>query len=1229
MAVPYGPGYDPNDPNTWEDAYRKAAAFRGYDQQLPPLAGGASMEPPKAMQGTIGPKKRPALLSEPVQAILDNALRNLSATMHAGGNVLERMGKASAAYGGMIPQLKPVAAAGGWLVDETGKMLNRGAEPIDDYRNGLQPIRMDHGLMSLHVDPKLMDTAFSAQLASAPLKALGRAGGALIEDGAITGSRDAATRFGAAGQRGYWVNPGTPGWNQAKANAYLAKEAAGEVGPGTWAETGTMRLKDGSLVQEVSEHGATLKTDHAWHKPLDEVLDAPRVKAADPEAWNKTKVTLTIDPEMKGAAHGFYDHANNHLSVTAPNDVQALDKISHEMTHLSGRSAPSPRATGADPNRVGKQIDAMLDDPDVAPELKAKLRRYKYDDYGAYRAHQDEVLARAAEKRRHLTPENAAEMDPAAHFDTDPEHWIVSRSSEPGLSMAKGRPAPKKTVKAYKLFRVDPKQPGKLFPLFVDANKEVPIGEWVSATSGPRSASGKGVKSKIGELAYRPGWHAGEYPTANHIGGDRVGSKPTTRRPDQVWAEVEMPADKDWQAVANERGRNAKGEVVPVKAHITDEMPHGGHYRYKTNSNMEGDWLISGDMKVNRVLSDDEVAAINSKAGRSDLPRKEPFNWQHHGWQPGKARVNIGLMRGKSGEYYTADEAVQALKDLGLEPTEHGVVASGTEPTLVAQLPRAATAAELDKLSGILGQEAIAQKVGDAGELYGPKAAEWGPFNNDFFHDLDRLRNMTPADVKAATMHEPDMAPSFLQNRKGDPSMKGAPIDYNELAPALELRAKYRAEPNTTPGPKGTDAEWQAYGEAHGVNMTVTPPQEVAPGVQIPGGLEGKFTIPDLFWMKANNFNPKDLPPGMHEALMNKIMRTYAREEMTNPPVDMFNRLVFGQMSPNAPLLQNEALASRLRVTNIDELKRIAYGHGSDVTELFGLQAAGKGGMGLRGTPDPNAVRELARILVEHPEAFEKRAGETTRDVALRMMNSIPLMSQKTASLSAPLLDIIRGSTSAVDLHVIRNNWRAIMRDPKFGPDFVKQLAEKFKVEPNYKAIEAAYDAKPGRGLEVVRSIVERKSGGKMRVKGGKVNPRAPQAIQDGTIPEPANFQDFGPLYDRFSQELSKEHIGDLPVFANQWAKWDTYRGRFEPHEFQHPDYAKLPKQSWSELKRSVEQQRKAGFAKKSGLPDKKYEGTWKDLYYGKADPDLLKWIAGGGAAAALAAPAVKKGKKR
>ena len=218
------------------------------------------------------------------------------------------------------------------------------------------------------------------------------------------------------------------------------------------------------------------------------------------------------------------------------------------------------------------------------------------------------------------------------------------------------KPDPEKTVKAYKLFRVYERKPGKLFPLFVDQNTPVPVGVWLDADVGEQAAATKTgkpqVKSKLGPLAFRPGWHAGDVPIATHIGGEpanrmdnesgKIKKLPTIRKPDEVWAEVEMAADQDWQAEADRRAtpyKNSnpetgavKGQPNPATAAITDGVPVDGFYRYKTNPNMTGNWLIGGSMKVNRILSDAEVKRINKQAGVEDLPRKAPFDSKKYGF---------------------------------------------------------------------------------------------------------------------------------------------------------------------------------------------------------------------------------------------------------------------------------------------------------------------------------------------------------------------------------------------------------------------------------------------------------------------------------------------------------------------------------------------------------------------------------------------------------------------
>ena len=71
------------------------------------------------------------------------------------------------------------------------------------------------------------------------------------------------------------------------------------------------------------------------------------------------------------------------------------------------------------------------------------------------------------------------------------------------LKKTKAQRIPEKTQIAYKLFRVKRNQPGKLFPLYVRANKEVPIGEWIDAVPGDFFIDKKVEKELNHRLAVR------------------------------------------------------------------------------------------------------------------------------------------------------------------------------------------------------------------------------------------------------------------------------------------------------------------------------------------------------------------------------------------------------------------------------------------------------------------------------------------------------------------------------------------------------------------------------------------------------------------------------------------------------------------------------------------------------------------------------------------------------
>ncbi len=169
--------------------------------------------------------------------------------------------------------------------------------------------------------------------------------------------------------------------------------------------------------------------------------------------------------------------------------------------------------------------------------------------------------------------------------------------------------------KAYKLFRI--KKDGRIYPLYVLSNKPTPIGVWVKAESGERI--GDRVKSKLGLLKLRSGWHLSDkVPHVDHIGVKENGIVKYMHA-DTVWAEVEYSDEIDYTPVVYKKGMK-NGKFDPKLACMED-VPVNGFYRYKTSPLQKEPWIISGAIKVVKILTDEEVAEICKMNGYEPQPR--------------------------------------------------------------------------------------------------------------------------------------------------------------------------------------------------------------------------------------------------------------------------------------------------------------------------------------------------------------------------------------------------------------------------------------------------------------------------------------------------------------------------------------------------------------------------------------------------------------------------------
>ena len=194
-------------------------------------------------------------------------------------------------------------------------------------------------------------------------------------------------------------------------------------------------------------------------------------------------------------------------------------------------------------------------------------------------------------------------------------------------------PAPKKTGIGYKVFVL---KDGKLYPPMV-ANPnaaDTPVGIWLDADAAPVvgesktgrpqvKAGGKGTQGGSGQLAYRPGWHLGEIPYALQFNRKDENGEKTLFPKDFVWAEVEYADDVDYQKDAEAEGMTENGKFNHALAGLK-RVPENGSYRYRTNPNPKTDpWIITGAMKVNRILTPSEVDEMVREAGREPQRREE------------------------------------------------------------------------------------------------------------------------------------------------------------------------------------------------------------------------------------------------------------------------------------------------------------------------------------------------------------------------------------------------------------------------------------------------------------------------------------------------------------------------------------------------------------------------------------------------------------------------------
>ena len=153
-------------------------------------------------------------------------------------------------------------------------------------------------------------------------------------------------------------------------------------------------------------------------------------------------------------------------------------------------------------------------------------------------------------------------------------------------------------MKTYKLFRI---REGRLYPLFVETGCEMKMGRWLKAGVG-ELVDPTHVKSRLGPLALRPGFHSTEVPFVDWIGKRQRGI--LVQRKDTVWCECEVDGLQE----------------NPSERYGKRTLPEDWYY-FRTKARQTFPWIISSRILIKRILSHAEVSAICRDHGIEAQPQ--------------------------------------------------------------------------------------------------------------------------------------------------------------------------------------------------------------------------------------------------------------------------------------------------------------------------------------------------------------------------------------------------------------------------------------------------------------------------------------------------------------------------------------------------------------------------------------------------------------------------------
>ena len=392
--------------------------------------------------------------------------------------------------------------------------------------------------------------------------------------------------------------------------------ATGEGGANGWYRNGTIYIS--SDAQNAGEVVAMHEITH-------------RLQEIAPEAYRKYRdYAVNALSELEGSSNALVEryktlYSNSGINLTTE---EAMDEAA---ANFAGELIRDPerfeRLAREDRGVARRLLDAVKD-------LIRKIRRAIHGPSAEDVAVMNELgldldtLEQAARLWEDALRAGRAQVSAM----TDEQQRVEFSDVNTRYSLRKKDP-PEKTGIAYKVFYA---KNGELYPPMVanPGGAGTPVGVWLDADVGQAAppsktgraqvqAGGKGTNAAKGSLAFRPGWHLGDIPLAKQFARKNPDTGVKDLFPaDFVWAECEYAMDVDYQEEAMSYGYTENGKFRHSYAGLP-KLPTDGYYRYRTNPNPDTvPWIITGAMRVTRILTDAETDAICREAGVEPMKRQ-------------------------------------------------------------------------------------------------------------------------------------------------------------------------------------------------------------------------------------------------------------------------------------------------------------------------------------------------------------------------------------------------------------------------------------------------------------------------------------------------------------------------------------------------------------------------------------------------------------------------------